>query len=338
MLRTPKRRGTRRVLTAVPILAVAFAVTNLTSAAFATIVSTTTTLSAPATAAVGQSVTLTATSTPTGLLAGAATISGTVTYKSGGTTVGTSTFSGCAAGKACTTHLDTTALPQGQDSLTAVYSGGGLAAGSTSKAVVINVLPIATPANPDTVNCTGSTCNGTQVYSADLSSGLNVTTTGGSGNYTLTESLGGTALSCSTHAAIDGQPGNLSIEGDGGASAATISYQLLGSYATSYNTTYGSLNKIQICFGSPNQFLNSHQANGEWEGLLPACTTHTAHSPNLNKPCVSAQVFSATGGPTGQAQETITIQALPNNCGDPTSDGDCDNGGHPNADPRPGGG
>jgi hypothetical protein len=91
--------------------------------------STTTTLSAPASAAYGGNVTLTATVSSTG-----GTPGGIVTFYSGTTSLGTGTLNGSGVAT-----LSTTTLPVGTDTLTASYAAGGNFAGSTSPSSIIAV-------------------------------------------------------------------------------------------------------------------------------------------------------------------------------------------------------
>jgi hypothetical protein len=91
-------------------------------------VSTTTTLSAPGTAAYGASVALTATVAST-----SGTPSGVVTFYSGATALGTGTLNNGVA------TLTTTMLPLGTDSLTASYAATGNFGASTSAARSITV-------------------------------------------------------------------------------------------------------------------------------------------------------------------------------------------------------
>jgi hypothetical protein len=94
-----------------------------------TAASTTTTLSAPATATYGSNVTLTATVAST-----AGTPGGTVTFYSGATALGTGTLN--ASGVAT---LSTTTIPVGTSGLTAAYGANGNFAASTSAASSITV-------------------------------------------------------------------------------------------------------------------------------------------------------------------------------------------------------
>jgi hypothetical protein len=316
MLHKSEKRGVRRVLVTIPILALGYAATNLGSVALATFVPTTTTLSAsPTSTIVGQSVTLTATVTPTGLLAGSATDQGNVQFSVNNTALGSpQALSGCQAGKACSTSLTTTALPVGHDSLTATYTpSGGLTAGSTSQPVFVDVsnpppppLPTATPANPQTANCTGGTnCEDPTVYATDTSSSIDVVTTGGTTGaaYTDSESLGGTTLSCQGSAA---QVGNYNVSDS--TVAQTITYQLLGQYADAFNNAHPT-NTFQVCYGSPSTFAGStfNAANNDYEGFLPACNGTAS-----NSPCEKSQTYSANGGPNGVSSETFVITVNPN--------------------------
>jgi hypothetical protein len=106
-----------------------YTVTLVNGALTVTGAPTSTTLSAPASAAYGASVALTATVSST-----AGTPGGTVTFTSGSTTLGTGTLN--ASGAAT---LNTTALPAGTDKVTAVYAAAGNFAASTSTAVTVSV-------------------------------------------------------------------------------------------------------------------------------------------------------------------------------------------------------
>ena len=106
-----------------------YAITLVNGALTVTAASTSTTLSAPASASYGASVTLTAT-----VGSSAGTPGGTVTFTSGSTTLGTGTLNGSGAAT-----LNTTALPAGTNAVTAVYAAAGNFAASTSPAVSVSV-------------------------------------------------------------------------------------------------------------------------------------------------------------------------------------------------------
>ena len=89
---------------------------------------TTTTLTAPGTAASGASVTLSA-----AVNSAAGVPTGTVSFFAGSTPLGTATLTGNTA------ILTTSAIASGQDALTAVYAGGGNFAGSTSASAIITI-------------------------------------------------------------------------------------------------------------------------------------------------------------------------------------------------------
>jgi autotransporter-associated beta strand protein len=102
------------------------------------LVDTTTTLSpVTITPVFGQAVALTATVTAN--TAGLGTPTGSMDFKSGTTDLGSATVS--SAGVAT---LNTTSLPTGADSITAVYSGDPTFAGSTSPAIAVTVGQAAT--------------------------------------------------------------------------------------------------------------------------------------------------------------------------------------------------
>jgi hypothetical protein len=106
-----------------------YSVTLVNGALTVTGAPTSTALSAPASAAYGASVALTATVSST-----AGTPGGTVTFTSGSTTLGTGTLN--AGGAA---SLNTTALPAGTNTVTAVYAAAGNFAASTSTGVTVSV-------------------------------------------------------------------------------------------------------------------------------------------------------------------------------------------------------
>ena len=97
---------------------------------------TTTSLSAPANAALGASVTLTATVTST-----AGMPAGSVSFYNGSTSLGVGTLNGSGVAT-----LSTAALPAGTDTATATYATAGNFAGSTSSAATLTIT--ATPVKP----------------------------------------------------------------------------------------------------------------------------------------------------------------------------------------------
>jgi Bacterial Ig-like domain (group 3)/MBG domain (YGX type) len=115
-----------------------YTVTAVNGALTVSSASTTTTLSAPASATSGSSVTLTATVASPG---GAP--SGSVAFRNGTTALGTGTLN--SSGVAT---LSTTTLPVGNDSVTATYGAAGNFAGSNSAPVTLTVTaaPVAPPA------------------------------------------------------------------------------------------------------------------------------------------------------------------------------------------------
>ena len=96
---------------------------------------TTTTLSAPPSAAYGTAVTLTAV-----VSAASGTPAGTVTFYNGTADLGTGTLNNSGVAT-----LNTTALPAGTDSVTAAYAGAGTFAGSTAGAVTITITSAIPP-------------------------------------------------------------------------------------------------------------------------------------------------------------------------------------------------
>jgi hypothetical protein len=125
--------------------------------------------SSPNPSTIGQSVTFTATVTCTGF-----TPAGSVTFKDGTTTLGSATLS---AGQA---QLTTTSLAVGSHSITAIYSGDGNCAASTSPPLIQTVNQVGTGTaltssqNPSmlgqsvtftaTVTCTGFTPTGSVTF------------------------------------------------------------------------------------------------------------------------------------------------------------------------------
>jgi hypothetical protein len=103
---------------------------------------TSTTLSAPASAAAGANVTLTAT-----VSSSVGTPGGVVTFSNGSTALGTGTLNATGAAT-----LNTTALPAGTNTVTAVYAAAGNFAASTSTAVTVTVSAPVSPAASYTVS------------------------------------------------------------------------------------------------------------------------------------------------------------------------------------------
>ena len=106
-----------------------YTITIVNGSLTVTTASTTTTLSAPASAAYGTNVTLTATVTSS-----AGTPGGIVTFTSGATTIGTGTLNGSGVAT-----LGTTTLPAGVDSITASYAATGNFAASSSASTSITI-------------------------------------------------------------------------------------------------------------------------------------------------------------------------------------------------------
>ena len=154
---------------------------------------TTTILSAnPTSVALSSSLTLTATVSST--ISG--TLAGTVTYYAGSTSLGTAALTAAAAGNSGTTTLTLTVaaatLPVGSDSLTAVFGGGGTAAGSTSYMGSTSAPISITVTNPSLSVSAGN------ISIADGATGtttVTLTSGGGySGNVTLSATATSTAL------------------------------------------------------------------------------------------------------------------------------------------------
>ncbi|HXN73757.1 MAG TPA: Ig-like domain repeat protein [Candidatus Acidoferrales bacterium] len=95
------------------------------------LVGSTTTLTGPATAAIGASVTFMASVTPA---SGTKVPTGTVTFANGATTLGTGTLNGSGS-----TSFSTTTLPAGTNSITAKYSGDANFSTSTSAPLSISI-------------------------------------------------------------------------------------------------------------------------------------------------------------------------------------------------------
>jgi hypothetical protein len=301
MLHKPDRRGLRRALTAIPVLAVACAVSGLGSTANAAgLVASTTTVTAPATATAGQSVTITA-KVADAVVNGVVVLpSGNVTFSVGSTVLGTKTLSCSTVLQACTASLTTSALPTGLDTITAAYAGDGTSQPSSGQTTV-NVLPTA----PATQTCTeGQPCDAGTVYATDVSSSIDVQTSGGTtggGTYTINESTGGTSLSCQDSS---GQPGNYLVSASD--VATKITYQLIGNAADQFHTAHPTA--FYVCYGAPSQFAGStfNATNNEYEGVLPAC-----NSGATNAPCEQSQSYVLGNGPGGANTETLVVLVSP---------------------------
>jgi hypothetical protein len=144
-----------------------YAITLVNGALTVTGAPTSTTLSAPASAASGANVTLTATVSST-----AGTPGGVVTFSNGSTALGTGTLNGSGAAT-----LNTTALPAGTNTITAVYAAAGNFAASTSTAVTVTVSAPVSPAASYTVSANPSSLTVEQGAAATTT--LTFTPTGG---------------------------------------------------------------------------------------------------------------------------------------------------------------
>jgi hypothetical protein len=144
-----------------------YTVTLVNGALAITGATTTTNLTAPATAVDGASVTLTATVAST-----AGTAAGTITFMSGSTALGTGTLNGGVA------TVSTTALPVGTDTVTATYSAAGNYAGSTSPGVAVTVAAAIAP-TPPTYTVAANPTSLTIVAGSTGSTTLTVTPSGG---------------------------------------------------------------------------------------------------------------------------------------------------------------
>jgi hypothetical protein len=184
--------------------------------------------------------------------------------------------------------------------VTATYKTDGFAS-SSSASTTVTVIVEGSPSKPDTTNCSGSgACDTGTVFAEDGSTDIDVQTTGGTGSYTITSSLGGTALSCES--ATTGDVGNYVVSSS--KASQTITYQMLGTYADNFHTANGST--PEACYGTTQKFTGSTSHNGEWEGILPTCNTH-----KTNTPCEASQTFAANGGPSGQDVETLVVAVSP---------------------------
>jgi Bacterial Ig-like domain (group 3)/MBG domain (YGX type)/PQQ enzyme repeat len=139
---------------------------------------TTTTLTGPASAAVGDSVTLTAT-----VASAAGVPAGSVTFFSGTTSLGVGTLNGSGVAT-----LATTALPAGTDTATATYTAAGNFSASTSSPVTLTISAPGGAAAAYTVTANPGTL--TITPGATGSTTLTITPTGGY--------KGTIALSCSS--------------------------------------------------------------------------------------------------------------------------------------------
>ena len=181
----------------------------------------------------GQSDTLTAT-VSIALVGGIiVTPSGPVDFiaanSSGSTDLGSANLSSCVLTsltmKSCTASVTTTAIPRGVDTVTAMYGGDSIAVGS-SASTTITVIEIGTVADPVVTSCVnGSPCDTGVVYADDGSSTIDVATTASNANNTITSSLGGALLPCST--ASTGEIGNYVVSDN--KVTQTITYSMLGS-------------------------------------------------------------------------------------------------------------
>ena len=173
---TASNVGTYAIVPAVTGAALAnYTVTVVKGTLTVTPAATTTTLSAPSSAAYGAGVTLTAT-----VASSAGTPGGSVTFFNGSTSLGVGTLNGSGAAT-----LNTTTLPEKTDSITAVYAAEGNFAASTSPAVSVAVsAPPVTTSGSYSMNASPTALTVTQGAAAKTM--ITFTPTGG---YTGTVSL-----------------------------------------------------------------------------------------------------------------------------------------------------
>ncbi len=155
-----------------------YTVSIVNGALTVTAAATTTTLTAPSSAAFGDSVTLTA-----GVASTAGMPGGTVTFYNGSASLGTGTLNSSGAAT-----LSTTTLPAGTDTVTATYTAAGNFAASTSAPVTLTVTagPV-TPVGAYTMSASPTSLTVAAGHAATTS--LTLTPTGGYN--------GTIALSCS---------------------------------------------------------------------------------------------------------------------------------------------
>jgi hypothetical protein len=268
-----------------------------------TITATPSTVAIEGTPMVEQTVTIKATVAilnPLGSLI--VTPSGPVAFTVGSTSLGSATLGSCTlGGTSCSASISTNALPKGTDTVTASYHTDGFAS-SSSASTTVKVILEGSPSKPDTTQCSGTgSCDSGVVFAEDGSADIDVATTGGSGNYTIVSSLGGTTLSCG--ASGTGDTGNYVVSSN--KASQTVTYQMLGTFADHFH----SLSDGSACYGTTQKFTTAsghtstyNSANGEYEGILPVCNSHAS-----NTPCEKSQTFTANGGPSGQDVETLVV-------------------------------
>ncbi len=274
-----------------------YTVTLVNGSLAVTAASTTTTLSAPATAVSGASVTLTATvaSSP-----GAA--AGTVTFQSGSTALGTAALSGGNA------TLSINTLPVGADTVTATYAAAGNYAGSTSPGVVVTVTAAPAPAPPSYTVA----ANPTSLTIAAGSTGSTTLTVTPTGGY-----AGTIAWTCTS------LPANATCSFAQSQVAITASTQSVTTGLTINTTVQQSQSKpsldplLALAFWWPGSLtglaLFARRRKLAWLGLsfvaigLAGCGSGAAFHQNSTPAPATSQVTVVAAGTAGTAVSTKTL-------------------------------
>ncbi len=277
------------------------ATTSAATLTVKTTVATTTNLTSSLSSSVfGQAVTFTATVKPA---SGTGTPTGSVTFMNGSITLGTAVLS--SSGKAT---LTTKALPAGQDSVTAIYSGNSNFATSTSAALTQNVSQDATTtstvvssANPSsfgqmvtmtvTIKATapGSGVPMGTVTFLDGSTSLGTSTLNSSG----IAKFSTTALSVGSHSITASYAGDSNFT----ASATTTALTQTVNQAATKTTVTSSANPSR--FGRPVVFTATVRAVAPGSGVPTGTVTFYDGSTSLG----TAQLY-------GSGQATISIGTL----------------------------
>jgi hypothetical protein len=260
----PTRRQVRSA--ALVLLATGGLTVAMTPAATAAgVVPSTTTVSAsPSSATVGASVKLTAKVAAAVVGGAVVTPSGPVAFSyTNGTSsgsLGSATLGSCLL-SSCTATLATTALPYGTNTVTAVYGGDGVVAGSSGSTTVTMAAPPPPPPPVPTSNSSTVTCNaGNYCEAAVKSSSTNPTNTmdvlssPSSSQQTVKALLeNGKNLHCPQN--TDNQTGALgTFEVTVNDTSKTVTYVGFGNTARSMKSNYLAHVTYAGCFGSVNPF------------------------------------------------------------------------------------
>ena len=244
---------------------------------------------------------MTLTANISGQFSGVAT--GTVTFSNGNSSLGSSSVSSNAA------TLATTTLPAGSDSITAVYSGDGNFAGSTSS-VLSQVVTAAQTATPTFSLATGTYTGAQAVTITDSTPGTTI-------YYTTNGTIPATMPTTNTFAYSGAIPVTsteliqaIAVAGGYSNSAvASATYTISGSFSAPGNFTAGSIS-IQPGATAGNSTSISVVGLNNFSGTVSLSCAITPAAANDPPTCTLSPASVTLSGTTTQTS-TLTVTTTP---------------------------